>query len=60
MTDYTLHCGDCVEYMATMVAAIKHGRRFIGCDLSERWVNRTRQRIEAEARTMQPTLLEVD
>jgi adenine-specific DNA-methyltransferase len=44
---------------STGVAAIKHGRRFIGCDLSERWVNRTRQRIETEARTVQPALLEV-
>jgi len=44
---------------STGVAAIKHGRSFIGCDLSERWVNRTRQRIETEARTVQPALLEV-
>lgn len=44
---------------STGVAAIKHGRKFIGCDLSERWVNRTRQRIEAETLTVQPTLLEV-
>jgi adenine-specific DNA-methyltransferase len=43
----------------TGVAAVKLGRRFIGCDLSERWVNRTRQRIETQAQTVQPSLLEV-
>jgi site-specific DNA-methyltransferase (adenine-specific) len=43
----------------TGVAAVKLGRRFIGCDLSERWVNRTRQRIETQAQTVQPALLEV-
>lgn len=44
---------------STGVAAIKHGRRFIGCDLSERWVKRTEQRILTEAQTVQPSLLEV-
>jgi site-specific DNA-methyltransferase (adenine-specific) len=43
----------------TGVAAVKLGRHFIGCDLSERWVNRTRQRIETQAQTVQPSLLEV-
>jgi adenine-specific DNA-methyltransferase len=43
---------------STGVAAIKHGRSFIGCDLSERWVRRAEQRIEAESRILQPTLLE--
>lgn len=43
----------------TGVAAIKHGRKFTGCDLSERWVKRTEQRIQAEAYTRQPLLLEV-
>lgn len=44
---------------STGVAAIKHGRRFIGCDLSERWVKRAEQRILTEAQTVQPSLLEV-
>ena len=44
---------------STGVAAIKHGRKFIGCDLSERWVKRTEQRILTEAQTVQPSLLEV-
>jgi adenine-specific DNA-methyltransferase len=44
---------------STGVAAVKHGRKFIGCDLSERWVRRAEQRIQAESRMLQPTLLEV-
>lgn len=39
------------------VACVRFGTHFIGCDLSQHWVDVTRQRIEETA--MQPALLEV-
>jgi site-specific DNA-methyltransferase (adenine-specific) len=32
----------------TGVAALRHGRRFIGIEMSPRWVEATRARIDAE------------